>query len=126
MHRRSGEGTPQRIMGWAGALEGIFSTFAARFSAIGLNLYQNFRSQPRLRRMQNAMIKVLEPEAAVKDSDIPGDAGEIKAMRFDDSFQEAEALADLIQSWIEEEQIPLAEIAVLMARQVEALVRVPA
>jgi superfamily I DNA/RNA helicase len=111
--------TKQRIMGWAGALEGIFARFAARFSAIGLNLYQNFRSQPRLRRMQNAMIKVLEPGAAVKDSDIPGDAGEIKVMPFDDGLQEAEALADLIQIWIEEEQIPPAEIGVLMARQVE-------
>jgi superfamily I DNA/RNA helicase len=111
--------TKQRIMGWAGALEGIFSKFAARFNAIGLNLYQNFRSQPRLRRMQNAMVKVLEPGAAVKDSDIPGDAGEIIVMPFDDSLQEAEALADLIRSWVEEEQIPPADIGVLMPRQVE-------
>jgi superfamily I DNA/RNA helicase len=111
--------TKRRIMGWAGALEGIFSKFAARFSAIGLNLYQNFRSQPRLRRVQNAMIKVLEPGAAVKDSDIPGDAGEIESMLFDDSLQEAGALADLIESWIEEEQIPPAEIGVLMPRKTE-------
>jgi superfamily I DNA/RNA helicase len=111
--------TKQRIMGWAGALEGIFTKFAARFDAVGLNLYQNFRSQPRLRRMQNAMIKVLEPGAAIKDSDILGDAGEILVMPFDDSSQEAEALADLIQAWIEEEQIPPAEIGVLMPRQVE-------
>ena len=112
--------TKQRIMGWAGALEGIFARFADRFGAIGLNLYQNFRSQPRLRRMQNAMIRILEPGAAVKDSDIPGDAGEIKVMPFDDSFQEAVALADLIQVWISEEQIPPAEIGILMPRQVEA------
>jgi superfamily I DNA/RNA helicase len=51
--------TKQRIMGWAGALEGIFARFAADFGAIGLNLYQNFRSLPRLRRMQNAMVKIL-------------------------------------------------------------------
>lgn len=111
--------TKQRIMGWAGALEGIFSKFAARFNAIGLNLYQNFRSQPRLRRMQNAMVKVLEPRAAVKDSDIPGHAGEIIVMPFENSSQEAEALADLIQSWVEDEQIPPAEIGVLMPKQVE-------
>jgi len=111
--------TKQRIMAWAGALEGIFSLFATRFGAIGLNLYQNFRSQPRLRRMQNAMIKVLEPGAAVKDSDISGEAGEIEVMPFDDSSQEAETLADMIQSWIEEEQIPPAEIGILLPRQVE-------
>lgn len=111
--------TKQRIMGWAGALEGIFSRFANRFNAIGLNLYQNFRSQPRLRRMQNAMIKVLEPGAAVDETDIPGDGGEIEVMGFNDSLQEAETLADLIQSWITEEQIPPAEIGILMPRQVE-------
>ena len=111
--------TKQRIMGWAGALEGIFTKFAARFDAVGLNLYQNFRSQPRLRRMQNEMIKVLEPGAAVRDSDIPGDAGEILVMPFDDSSEEAKALADLIQAWIGEEQISPAEIGVLMPRQVD-------
>lgn len=111
--------TKQRIMGWAGALEGIFSRFANRFNAIGLNLYQNFRSQPRLRRMQNAMIKVLETSAAVDEKDIPGDSGEIEVMGFDDSRQEAETLADLIKSWITEEQLPPAEIAILIPRQVE-------
>lgn len=38
--------TKQRIMGYAGALEGIFVTFAEDFNAIPLNLYQNFRSKP--------------------------------------------------------------------------------
>jgi hypothetical protein len=32
------------MMGWAGAMEGIFRTFADDFSALPLNLYQNFRS----------------------------------------------------------------------------------
>lgn len=41
--------TKQRIMGWAGALEGIFKTYAGDFNAKPLNLYQNFRSAPRLR-----------------------------------------------------------------------------
>ena len=45
--------TKQSIMGWAGALEGIFQTFADAFDALPSNLYQNFRSAPRLRRMQN-------------------------------------------------------------------------
>jgi superfamily I DNA/RNA helicase len=43
--------TKQRIMGWAGALEGIFKTYAVDFEAKPLNLDQNFRSAPRLRRM---------------------------------------------------------------------------
>ena len=49
--------TKQKIMGFAGALEGIFLAFATDFQALPLNLYLNFRSLPRLRRMQNAMVK---------------------------------------------------------------------
>ena len=45
--------TKQKIMGWAGALDGIFQTFARDFSAVPLNMYRNFRSKPRLLRMQN-------------------------------------------------------------------------
>jgi superfamily I DNA/RNA helicase len=58
--------TKQSIMGWAGALEGIFLTFAEAFDALPLNLYQNFRSAPRLRRMQNAMVKVMDPRLRSK------------------------------------------------------------
>ena len=68
--------TKQRIMGWAGALEGVFKTFADEFKARPLNLYQNFRSLPRLRRMQNAMVKVMDPDAAVPDSEIAGKGGQ--------------------------------------------------
>ena len=52
--------TKQRIMGWAGALEGIFLAFASDFNAIPSNLYPNFRSRPKLLRMQNEIIRVLD------------------------------------------------------------------
>ena len=55
--------TKQRIMTWAGALDGVLQTFAKDFSALPLPLYQNFRSAPRLRRMQNRMIAKMDPEA---------------------------------------------------------------
>jgi superfamily I DNA/RNA helicase len=108
--------TKQRIMGWAGALEGIFVNFSSDFNARGLNLYSNFRSLPRLRRMQNAMIEVMDSEAAMQDEEIVGDDGEISILSFEDSQQEATALADLIHRWIETENLPLAEIAVLVSR----------
>lgn len=38
--------TKQRIMAWAGALDGVLQTFADDFSAQPLPLYQNFRSAP--------------------------------------------------------------------------------
>ncbi len=109
--------TKQRIMGWAGALEGVFQAFADEFKALSLNLYQNFRSQPRLRRMQNAMVKVMDPEAAVPDADLVGAGGLVAILPFEDSQQEAEALAAMIQEWIDNEDLPPSEIAVLVSKQ---------
>ena len=111
--------TKQRIMGWAGALEGIFQTFAKDFDARGLNLYQNFRSLPRLRRMQNVMVKVMEPAAAVNDKDLAGDGGEIAVLAFENSQQEAEAVVALIRRWISKHGIAPSNIAVLLSKQPE-------
>jgi superfamily I DNA/RNA helicase len=111
--------TKQRIMGWAGALEGIFETFAEDFSARPLNLYQNFRSQPRLRRMQNAMIKVMDPPAAVPDDELLGEGGSIEILDYENSQEEAAALAERIRLLITEDGLPPSEIAVLVSRQPE-------
>jgi len=109
--------TKQRIMGWAGALEGIFQTFAQEFNACPLNLYQNFRSQPRLRRMQNAMVKVMDPKAAVPDAELTGEGGSVDILEFQNNQDEAEALASMIQDWVNDEGLPASEIAVLLSRQ---------
>lgn len=110
--------TKQRIMGWAGALEGIFKKFAQEFEAVPLNLYQNFRAQPRLRRMQNAMVKVMDPGAAAPDADLEGKGGEIEVVSFDNSQEEAEAIAQCIEDWISN-GLAASEIAVLFSRQPE-------
>jgi len=109
--------TKQRIMGWAGALEGIFATYAENFDARPLNLYQNFRSKPRLRRMQNAMVRVMDPPAAVGDDALPGDDGEIEVLRFSDSDEEAASLAETVRHWIDVEGIEPSEIAILVSKQ---------
>jgi len=111
--------TKQRIMAWAGALEGIFATFAADFNAVPLNLYLNFRSKPRLLRMQNAIIQVLDPSSVMSEDTIVGNEGEISAPHFDTSHDEAEYLANQILGWIENEGIPHSEIAILVSRQLE-------
>lgn len=108
--------TKQSIMGWAGALEGIFQTFAVAFDALPRNLYQNFRSAPRLRRMQNAMVKVMDPPAALEDADIVGDEGEIVILRFDDDSEEAASLAERIRGLIDGGIAP-SEIAILVSKQ---------
>ena len=110
--------TKQKIMGWAGALEGIFQTFAADFSAKPLNLYQNFRSKPRLRRMQNEMVKVMDPAAAVADAELLGNEGVIDKCCFKTDDEEAEWLAEKIADWISE-GLPPSEIAVLMGNKPE-------
>ncbi|MGO9264781.1 MAG: UvrD-helicase domain-containing protein [Candidatus Binataceae bacterium] len=109
--------TKQRIMGWAGALEGIFGDFSTEFGARALNLYQNFRSAPRLRRMQNAMVKVMDPKAAVADAELAGADGRVEVMEFEDNAQEAKRLALEIQSSIENDGIAPEQIAVLVSRQ---------
>lgn len=109
--------TKQRIMGWAGALEGIFESYAEDFNACPLNLYQNFRSEPRLRRMQNAMVRVMDPPDALDDDDLPGDEGEIGVLRFDNDDDEAEALADSVRDWIDNDGVNPSEIAVLVSKQ---------
>ncbi len=109
--------TKQRIMAWAGALEGIFSTFAADFNAVPLNMYRNFRSKARLLRMQNEIIRVLDPVSVMPDAQIVGNEGEIHAWSFDTSQHEAEYLADLIARWVQDEGVPHSEIAILLSKQ---------
>ncbi|MBY0484707.1 3'-5' exonuclease, partial [Nitrosomonas sp.] len=87
------------------------------FNALPLNMYRNFRSKPRLLRMQNEIIRVLDPASMMPDEQITGDEGEIFAWEFETSHKEAEYLANLIASWIQNEGIPHAEIAILVSKQ---------
>src|SRR5690606_26249351 len=90
----------QRIMGWAGALEGIFGDFVADYDAEPLYLYQNFRSAPRVRRVQNAIVKVMDPGAAVPDGDLLGDDGEVAIEYYATASDEARRVADSVEQWI--------------------------
>lgn len=111
--------TKQRIMGWAGALDGIFARFAADFTAVPLNLYRNFRSKPRLLRMQNEIIRVLDPASVMPDEQLAGEEGEVGVWHFEDSHEEAEYLADGIAHWVRNEGVPLSEIVVLVSKQLD-------
>lgn len=111
--------TKQKIMGWAGAMDGIFQAFVADFAADTLNMYRNFRSKPRLLRLQNEIIRRLDPSSVMPDEQLSGDEGEVFAWRFDDSRKEADYLADLIDGWVKTERLPPAEIAVLIRNQLD-------
>lgn len=111
--------TKQKIMGWAGAMEGVFKAFVTDFKAKPLNLYQNFRSDPRLRRMQNAMVKVMDPAAAIPDEDLEGDVGTIGVLRFADAGEEADEVAKMIQGWIENDAYLPSQVAILVSKQAD-------
>lgn len=111
--------TKQKIMGWAGALEGIFLNFASDFHAQPLNMYRNFRSKPKLLRLQNEIIRNLDPNAVMAKDLTAGNEGHILHLTFNDSYSEAEYLSNLIKTWIIEENIPPSEIAILVSRQIE-------
>lgn len=111
--------TKQKIMAWAGAMDGIFQAFVADFAAAPLNMYRNFRSRPRLLRLQNEIIRKLDPSSVMPEEQLAGEEGEVFAWRFEDSRKEADYLADLIEGWIRAEQLPPAEIAVLIRNQLD-------
>lgn len=111
--------TKQKIMGWAGAMDGIFQTFVSDFYATPLNMYRNFRSKPRLLRLQNDIVRRLDPVSVMPEEQLSGDEGEVFVWRFDDSRKEADSLAHLIDVWIKTEHLPPAEIAVLIRNQLD-------
>jgi superfamily I DNA/RNA helicase len=111
--------TKQRIMAWAGALEGIFERYAQDFDAISLNLYQNYRSQSKLRRMQNRMIEVMAPAAALTSDAIEGDSGQIEVWIENNEVDEAKAVSRLVGASLNDGVAP-SEIAVIVAKQLDA------
>jgi superfamily I DNA/RNA helicase len=67
--------------------------------------------------MQNAMVRVMDPGAAVDEAELQGEEGEIEILRFDDDDSEATQLAETIAAWIDNEGISPSEIAVLVSKQ---------
>ncbi|XFC39586.1 UvrD-helicase domain-containing protein [Stenotrophomonas indicatrix] len=106
----------QKIMGWAGALDGVMGKFADEFPAAVLRLVQNWRSAPAIRRVQNRMIVQMEPASAVPENDIVGDEGKVYLARFADEQAEAARIAEKIEEWIADGIAPH-EIAILHSRQ---------
>lgn len=108
--------TKQRIMAWAGALEGVFDQFRNDFSATPLTLFQNYRSKMRLRRIQNAMVAKMEPAAALDAALLKGDDGVAEVLELPDDDAEADAIAARVEQWVGE-GVPAHEIAILVPRE---------
>lgn len=105
----------QAIMEWAGAIPGIMQEYKTDFDADEVQLYQNFRSLPQLRRAQCNVINILSPNTASTTDVIGGDDDIIQICPYTSDIEEAEDLAGMIQSWIKNGTKPN-EIAVLVRR----------
>ncbi|AHZ80374.1 MULTISPECIES: UvrD-helicase domain-containing protein [Pseudomonas] len=110
----------QKIMGWAGALDGVFGRFEHDFSALHLNIYRNFRSQPQLLRLQSEIVKVLDPGSEMPPDMLTGDGGEVHVQAYQSCEDEALSLAGQIVTWINADGIAPASIAILVRNQPEA------
>ncbi|MCB9321765.1 MAG: ATP-dependent helicase [Lewinellaceae bacterium] len=108
--------TKQRIMLWAGAMDYIFEEYLDDFDAYPpLNLLMNFRSAPRLVRLQNHLTATLMGSdiECIPRKDRNEDEGIAEFWIFDSEGQEAQLLAADIKHKIEVEQIDPREICLL-------------
>ena len=112
----------QTIMGWAGALDGIMQQFQTDFGAEETHLYRNFRSQPKLQQAQQNVARLFDPNAALLDSAIDGNEGSINIWHYSSDAEEAENIACMIQSWIQDKTKP-SEIAILVRQQPEFIAK---
>ncbi|MGF6494202.1 superfamily I DNA/RNA helicase [Luteibacter sp. 621] len=106
----------QRIMGFAKALADVFTRFAADFDAGDIELFHNYRSLLRLRRIQNAMVADMSPRSVLPVAKLAGPGGEADTFELADCGVEAGTIADRIEQWLAE-GVPGHEIAVLYRRR---------
>lgn len=107
--------TKQRIMLWAGAMDGIFDRFKEDFDAEPLSLLMNFRSAPRLVRLQNHLASNLlrsEIECLPRPGRDEGE-GVAEFWIFDDHHQEAQIIAEEIRRRVIDDGIDPREICLL-------------
>jgi DNA helicase-2/ATP-dependent DNA helicase PcrA len=103
----------QRIMGWAGALEGVSLRFKDEFGAGVETLTQNHRSRSRLVEIQSLFATELDPEAVLTASARTGDAtGECRVLEFPQETAEAEHVTAIIKE-LTEAGVPPEEICIL-------------
>lgn len=115
----------QRIMLWAGALEGVFDVFKREFQARPRDLEMNYRSAPRLVSIQRHLIASLDPESSMPraaDDGADGE-GECRLLVFPDDACEAAFLADEIERWMQEDGLAPSDICILVRKLADSFSR---
>ena len=107
--------TKQRIMLWAGAMDGIFESFKTDFSALDLPLLTNFRSAPRLIKLQNHLAQELMGSSitCIPAKSRDKEEGIAEFWFFDDYSQESKFIADTISNMVIQEGLDPREICLL-------------
>ena len=106
----------QRIMGWANALAKIFDMFQEDFKAKPIRPLRNYRSAPKLVRIQQFIAKALDKEhqIAIPVDDGSNGEGECRLLDYPDHLVESEHLASLIEGWINTDGVAPRDICVLV------------
>lgn len=113
----------QKIMVWAGALEGIVEDFEKDFNANKISLYRNFRSLPKLQRIQQNIARIIDSNSESTTNAVEDTSGKLYVQPYRSDIEEAEDISDKIKGWIQSGTSP-DEIAVLVRQQSE-LITIP-
>lgn len=113
--------TRQRIMLWAGAMDGIFDEFMKEFVPERMSLYMNFRSAPRLIALQNHFAKTLMGSKTDCKPPVNRDEkeGVAKFWISQSVEEEAEKVANKIKLLIDEDGIAPHDICLLFKQTPE-------
>ena len=111
----------QRIMGWAEALDDAFGDFAAVFPGSLHRLKMNYRSAPRLVRIQQQLIAAIDaasvsPEAA--DDGSTGE-GECRLLVFPTAAAEAQFVAQLVADLLDDGMLSPRDVCILIKQRAE-------
>lgn len=109
----------QRIMDWAGADKGVFDKFASDFKASKLELLMNYRSAPRLVKIQKILIKNMSSDDSNISTHVKWNEndGICEIWNFENYQEEAEILSSEISDWIHEEQLDPNDICVIVKQK---------
>ena len=108
----------QRIMLWAGAMEGVFDVFRREFDAQPRDLEMNYRSAPRLVQIQHHLIASLDPQSSMPQAADDGadGEGECRLLVFPSDAVEAAYLVGQLEEWVYAEGLATFDICILVEK----------
>lgn len=112
----------QKIMGWAGAMNGVFNQYKVDFKAKEFEMVLNHRSAPNLVRIQTSIINDMMGGSTVitpSDKWQSEKEGICEIWNFVNSSNEAKKLASEIKKWIYQEELEPRDICILVRQRAD-------